>query len=54
MTKRPPTRKRKPGKAGRPAERLHIPDVQAALDKLLKPLKKAGTAMRRLRDNSML
>lgn len=33
--KRPKT-KRKPGKAGRPAERLVITDPQAALDKLLK------------------
>jgi hypothetical protein len=41
MSKRPKP-KRKKGKAGRPAERLaHIPDVQAALDKLLnKPPKK--------------
>jgi hypothetical protein len=36
MTKRAPKSKRKPGKAGRPAERLIITDPAAALDKLLK------------------
>jgi hypothetical protein len=53
VTKKPtkPAPKRK---AGRPAERLVITDPQSALDRLLKPVKRVGAAMKRLRDNSTL
>jgi hypothetical protein len=50
-----PPKPPKPLKRGPKEERLHIPDIEEALNKLLlKPAKRVGAAMKKLRDNSKL